>query len=75
MAILLCKMKKACNKLIYNIPSKVYLVELLLALGNMFCFTKSIFAHSHDKAKNLYETWKNWFLALSHIYIVIMLFD
>ena len=56
MAILLCKMKKACNKLIYNIPSKVYLVELLLALGNMFCFTKSIFAHSHDKAKNLYET-------------------
>ena len=34
-------------------PSTFYIVKLLLALGNIFYWTESILAQSHDDTKNL----------------------
>ena len=38
----------------YYMPSKIYIVKLPLALGNIFHLNESILARSHDDAKNPY---------------------
>ena len=38
----------------YYMPSTLYIVKLPLALGNIFNWTESIMAQSHDDAKNPY---------------------
>ena len=38
----------------YYMPSTFYIVKLPLALGNIFNWTESIMAQSHDGAKNPY---------------------
>ena len=38
----------------YYMPFTFYIVKLPLALGNIFNWTESIMAHSHDDAKNPY---------------------
>ena len=45
--------KIRCKKYFY-MPSTFYIVKLPLALGNIFNWTESIFAQSHDDAKNPY---------------------
>ena len=42
------------NMIVYYIPSTFYIVKLPLALGNIFNWTESIMAQSHDDAKNPY---------------------
>ena len=42
------------NKCFYYMPSTFYIVKLPLALGNIFNWTESIMAQSHDGAKNPY---------------------
>ena len=38
----------------YYMPSTFYIIKLPLALGNIFNWTESIMAQSHDEAKNPY---------------------
>ena len=42
------------NDSFYYMPSTFYIVKLPLALGNIFNWTESIMAQSHDGAKNPY---------------------
>ena len=39
------------NNIHYYMPSTFYIVKLPLALGNIFHWTESIFAQSHDVPK------------------------
>ena len=39
------------NTMFYYMPSTFYKVKLPIALGNIFHWTESILAHSHDDAK------------------------
>ena len=52
------RFQKICKPLVfyrfYNMPLKIYIVKLLLALGNIFNLIESIVAQSHDDAKNTY---------------------
>ena len=42
------------NTGLYYMPSAFYIVKLPSVLGNIFNWTESIMAHSHDDAKNPY---------------------